>query len=151
MTFEEVIQTTGKLVYTNVGISMMPLIRQGKDVMVIERIEKPLQVNDAVLFIRPGITGRGKYVLHRIRRINGDGTYYIIGDNCISGETVAEESIIGILTQVQRGQRTIGCTDRSYVAFVKIWWFLYPLRVVLKRCRSFAGRCKRGLQALLRR
>ena len=34
-TFEEELKEKGVLVYTNVGTSMRPLIRQGKDVMII--------------------------------------------------------------------------------------------------------------------
>ena len=33
MSFEELLDRDGYLAYTNVGTSMMPLLRQGKDVM----------------------------------------------------------------------------------------------------------------------
>ena len=36
--FEELLKRDGKLVYTNVGVSMMPLLRQHRDVMVIARV-----------------------------------------------------------------------------------------------------------------
>ena len=87
MTFEEVLAQNGKLAYTNVGISMMPLIREGRDVMMIEARETAaIRRYDAVLFRRPGVTGRGAYVLHRILKILPDGKYWIVGDNCTSGE-----------------------------------------------------------------
>ena len=38
-TFEEEIRQNGYLVYTNVGASMMPLLRQNRDLMVIEQKE----------------------------------------------------------------------------------------------------------------
>ena len=38
MTFEEVLEREGRLVYTNVGISMLPLLRQGKDLFVVENM-----------------------------------------------------------------------------------------------------------------
>lgn len=49
--FEEMLDRNGYLAYTNVGVSMMPLLRQGKDVMEIrkkgpERCKK----YDAVLY-----------------------------------------------------------------------------------------------------
>jgi hypothetical protein len=34
-TFEEEIEKNGRLVYTNVGDSMRPLIRQGRDLLII--------------------------------------------------------------------------------------------------------------------
>ena len=36
-TFEEELTRKRKLIYTNVGDSMMPLLRQGKDLLIIER------------------------------------------------------------------------------------------------------------------
>ena len=36
-TFEEELERTGKLIYTNVGDSMMPLIRQDRDLLIIEK------------------------------------------------------------------------------------------------------------------
>lgn len=35
--FEEMLDRNGYLAYTNVGVSMMPLLRQGKDVMEIRK------------------------------------------------------------------------------------------------------------------
>ena len=67
-TFEEELNKSGKLVYTNVGISMLPLLREGKDVMIIEKADDYHRL-DAVLFKRPGVEGRGKYILHRILKI----------------------------------------------------------------------------------
>lgn len=35
--FEDVIDRDGRLVYTNVGDSMKPLIRQDRDILIIEK------------------------------------------------------------------------------------------------------------------
>ena len=35
--FEDIIERDGRLVYTNVGDSMRPLIRQDKDLIIIEK------------------------------------------------------------------------------------------------------------------
>ena len=95
ITFEEELNRSGRLVYTNVGVSMMPLLRQGRDVMLIEKRDpKDLRRFDAVFFKRPGVTGRGAYVMHRILRILPDGNYWIVGDNCTSGEIVPPADIL---------------------------------------------------------
>lgn len=146
MTFEQVLERDGQLAYTNVGVSMMPLLRQGRDLMIIER-KGPERCRklDAVLFKRPGRTGRGAYVLHRILRVNGDGTYWIVGDNCVSGETVAEENVLGVLTAVVRDGKTVPVTAPGYRLYVNTWCRFYPLRIALLRARHFAGRCLRKL------
>ena len=114
-TFEGELERSGKLAYTNVGVSMLPLIRQGKDVMVIEKADtyRPL---DAVLFRRKGVTGRGAYVLHRILKSMPDGKYWIVGDNCVSGELVERGNILGLQHRLQVSRlrapvvRAVSCT-----------------------------------------
>ena len=145
MTFEEILETQGKLIYTNVGISMLPWIHEGKDVMVIEKAPEHLRKNDVVLFVRPRVKGRGKYVLHRIIRCYEDGSFFIRGDNTITGERVLQENIIGILTSIRQPGRTIHVTDRDYRCKVWLWWhFCLPAKTLLWKAR-------RMLVAVIRR
>ncbi|MBR4460670.1 MAG: hypothetical protein IKS26_04100, partial [Paludibacteraceae bacterium] len=60
-TFEDILDCEGRLVYTNVGTSMMPLLRQRHDLMVIEK-KGPERLHwlDVPLFKRDN----GQYVLH---------------------------------------------------------------------------------------
>lgn len=37
ISFEEFLKREGELTYTNVGVSMMPLLRQGKDLFTVKR------------------------------------------------------------------------------------------------------------------
>ncbi|MBQ7714702.1 MAG: S24/S26 family peptidase [Clostridia bacterium] len=152
-TFEEILERDGKVIFTNKGISMMPLLREGRDLMVIERRgETALRRLDAVLFRRPETTGRDAYVMHRILRINGDGTYWIIGDNCVSGDTVKDEDIIGILTAVVRdGKKTVTATNLSYRIYRSTWCRWYRLRIFLKNCAWNAGVAKRKIKSLFRK
>ena len=77
--FEELLERDGKLVYTNVGVSMMPLLRQHRDVMVIGRVPKGerLKKYDAPLYKRRN----GQYILHRILEVR-EKDYVVCGDNC---------------------------------------------------------------------
>ena len=139
--FEEELERSGRLVYTNVGVSMLPLLREGRDVMVIEKADPSrLRRYDAVLFRRPGVRGRGAYVMHRILRVNRDGTYWIVGDNCDSGETVEQGNILGVLTSVKRGKKTVRVTDSGYKLYVLLWCAPYPLRFAILRSKRFFAR-----------
>lgn len=137
MSFEEYLEKNGTLVYTNVGVSMMPLLRQGRDLMVIRRKgEERCRKYDAVLFKR----ANGQYVLHRIVKVLENG-YYIIGDNCVAGEFVREEQVLGILTEVSRdGRKTIRMTDRMYLVYVHLWCDALPVRCFLLRVKSVVRR-----------
>ena len=142
-TFLQILQETGCLIYTTRGVSMRPLLRQGKDVVVIETPKGPCKKYDTVLFLRPN----GKYVLHRILKDFGD-QYWIVGDNCVSGETVRRDQIIGVMTSVKRGRRTIRVTDWHYRLYTHIWCDIYPVRFFLLRIKNFVWR---GLRCVKRR
>ena len=140
MTFEEMLERDGKLIYTNKGVSMMPLLRADRDVMVIEACRaSEVRKYDAVLFVRPGKT-KNAYVLHRVLRLNPDGTFWIVGDNCCGGENVRGEQIIGRLKTVLRDGRSTEMTDWRYRCYVYLWCAPYPLRFVILRMKSFVGK-----------
>ena len=137
VTFEEELARSGKVVYTNVGVSMMPLLREGRDLMVIHKVDVgKLHKYDAVLYKRPNVKGRGAYVLHRILRICPDGRFWIVGDNCISGEMVSAENIIGVLTAVQRGNKTVSVNSFRMKLYVFLWCAPYPIRFFILRVRN---------------
>lgn len=141
VTFEEELARSGKVVYTNVGVSMMPLLRQGRDLMVIYKADTAkLRKYDAVLFKRPNVNGRGRYVLHRLLRICPDGRFWIVGDNCASGEMVSPENILGILKAVQRGKKTISVDSFGIKLYVFFWAAPYPIRFFFLKLRHLAGR-----------
>ena len=80
-TYEEELQKNGKIIHTNVGTSMMPLLRQNRDVMIIERPEGRLKKYDVPLYKRKN----GQYVLHRILKVR-EKDYVICGDHCVKKE-----------------------------------------------------------------
>ena len=47
-TFSQVLEETGCVVYTTRGVSMRPLLRQGKDVVVIEKPKEHCKKYDTV-------------------------------------------------------------------------------------------------------
>ena len=129
--FEEELAKNGSIAFTNVGVSMKPLLKEGRDVMLIRAADgKSVRKYDAVLFRRPGITGRGEYVLHRVLKRLPDGSFWIVGDNCTRGETVAPENVLGVLEAILRKGKRISVTAFSYRVYVFFWGVLYPLRIL---------------------
>ncbi len=141
--FENEIQSKGYILHTNDGDSMMPLLRQHKDIMVIKKITEPLKKYDAVLFKRPN----GSYVLHRIVKVCGLGNYRIAGDNRTFSETVPEEWIIGILSEVIRDGRHISVESDEYKAYVR----KVPFRRFKLKLKRYPQALKRKIRKLLRR
>lgn len=131
-TFEEVLAKNGKLVYTNVGDSMMPLIRQDKDLLIIEPVHGRLKKYDVPLYKRDS----GQYVLHRILKVRQED-YVICGDNRWQKEYgITDRHIIGVLTGVVRNGKTIPVTDKKYLLYVHVWCDFFPVRAVLVHVRN---------------
>lgn len=148
VSFEEMLDKSGYLVFTNVGTSMMPLLRQGRDVMEIRRKgDERCRKYDAVLY-KVG----SKYILHRIIKVR-ENDYVIVGDNCYRREYgITDEQILGVLTGIVRGGKHISVDDRAYKLYVHLWCDFYPIRAAILFCKHLAGRAvravKRGIKKL---
>ena len=127
-TFEEELKEKGVLVYTNVGTSMCPLIRQGKDVMIIKSVKSSkLKKMDVPLYKREN----GQYVLHRIIKVTKDG-YVIRGDNTYSNEYgVTDSQILGVLSGVIRNGKEISVNSFGYKVYSYFWLYTYYIRKVV--------------------
>ena len=137
--FEELLDTQGYLVYTNVGFSMMPLLRQKRDVIEIRKKEPGrCKKYDAVLYKRGN-----RYILHRILKVLPDG-YLIAGDNCVVLERdIKDKNILGVMTRVVRDGKTISVDDFGYKAYVHLWCDVYPVRMAILKAKRFVYRCLR--------
>ena len=140
--FEDVIERDGRLVYTNVGDSMHPLIRQDRDLLIIEKPQGRLKKYDVPLYKRDN----GQYVLHRVLKVR-DSDYVICGDNRYSKEYgITDRHIIGVLTAVVRDGKEIPITNWRYRLYVHLWRDLFPLRAVILKAKQFPKWLKRKLK-----
>jgi hypothetical protein len=141
-TFEEVLQKQGRLVYKNVGDSMMPLIRQNRDLLIIEKPTGRLKKYDVPLYKRDS----GQYVLHRILKVR-DSDYVICGDNRWKKEYgITDRHIIGVLTGIIRDGVELSVTDRRYQRYVHLWCDFFPIRAAIFYCRDLPRRIRRKVQ-----
>lgn len=144
VSYEEELQRSGKIVVTNVGVSMRPLIKQGRDIIYIGRKEGRLRKYDVPLYKRKN----GDYVLHRIVKVC-DESYVILGDNCISKEYgITDDQIIGVMTSLVRNGKEIDLNGTGYKLYVRVWCITAPVRILLKKTGSFI---KRTARKILRR
>lgn len=131
--FEDVIDRDGKLIYTNVGDSMRPLIRQDRDILIIEKPQGRLKKYDVPLYKRDS----GQYVLHRVLKVR-ENDYVICGDNRYSKEYgITDRHIIGVLTAVVRDGKEIPITDWRYRLYVHLWCDLFSLRAFILKAKHF--------------
>lgn len=120
------------------GVSMLPMLRQGKDTVTLSPIRRPLKKYDIPLYRRDN----GAYVLHRI--VSVDKTYTCIGDNQYIFEPgVRQDQMIAVVTAFKRGSRLFRVSNPFYQMYVRFWHSTRPVR-------KFAGIIKRKFKRLLR-
>ena len=135
-TFEEEIRRKGKLVYTNVGDSMLPLIRQGRDILIISAVNGRLKKYDVPLYKRDS----GQYVLHRILKVRADD-YVICGDNRWQREYgITDRHIIGVLTGIVRDGKEISVNDKRYRLYVHLWCDFFYVRAFILMVKHYIKR-----------
>lgn len=135
-TFEQELERKGKLTYICVGVSMLPLLRQRKDIITIEKKQGRCKKYDVALYKRPN----GSYVLHRVVEVR-EKDYVILGDNCVNKEYgITDENILGVMTSFVRGSREYSVNNRLYRLYSKLWYAIYPMRRLMKKAKSAIGR-----------
>ena len=126
-TFEDELERTGKIIYTNVGDSMMPLLREKRDLVIIKKVEKPLKKYDVPLYKRDS----GQYVLHRILKVRKQD-YVICGDNRYREETgITDNHIIGVLDGIVRDGKEIFVSNWKYKIYVHLWCDFFWIRAFI--------------------
>ena len=111
-TIEDVLLSRGQYVGPTVGVSMLPMLKNRRDTIVVQAKTERLQRLDVALYRRGDA-----YVLHRVLQPI-DGGYIIRGDNCYTDENVPEEDVIGVLTEFYRKGKHVLCTDKKYLKYV---------------------------------
>jgi len=138
---EEVLDAEGVFVTTTSGMSMYPMLRHRRDTVIIRPKNGRLKKYDVPLYRR----GR-EYVLHRIIRVNDNGTYDIRGDNCFEVEKgIPDECIIGYLDGFSRGSKDVGMDCAGYRIYSRVWVALHPLICICKTCKVFAAKVYRKI------
>ena len=123
---EELLKTRDEVMTRTRGISMRPLLRQGRDIVVIKKPQFPLKVGDAPIY---KVKNKKELVLHRILKVNDDGSYIIRGDNLFFKEHVFENQIVGVMRAFYREGKYCECEKSlKYTVYVFLNRISYPLR-----------------------
>ena len=133
---EEILQSGGEFRMNPKGVSMLPLIAQGRDSVVLFRDEeRELKRHDMVFYRRAS----GQFVLHRIMKVEDDGTYTMCGDNQIYLEPgIRKEQIIAHVKALWRKNKLVNYDGVWYKLYLSIWCCM-PIRKLIwfpKRCVS---------------
>ena len=117
------------------GVSMLPMLRQGIDSVLLSPAPQGLRKFDLPLYRREN----GAYILHRVVEVGE--TYTCIGDNQFQPERgVKHEQIIAVVTEFYRGSRRISVTHPGYRIYCGIWHYSRPVRRFWRRGVNYLRR-----------
>ena len=106
------LETAGMATLAVTGCSMLPMLRQGRDTVVLSPVSRRLKPGDIALYRREN----GSYVLHRVIAVMPDG-YRFCGDNQAELEPVFQDQLIAVVTgYIRKGKKRTGdgTGDRLY-------------------------------------
>lgn len=131
----EMLAAGGSVRFSPKGISMMPMLRQGRDSVVLSPAPKILRKYDIPLYRRDN----GQYVLHRI--IAASDTYTCMGDNQFRPEPgIRHDQIIGVVTAFYREGHRIPVTNFRYRVYCRCWHHTRALRHFFRRAVGWLKR-----------
>lgn len=134
-TVEEELSKNGVYASVTSGISMRPLFKTNRDMVILKRPEAEPSKYDVVLYKNRDF----KFVLHRIIGVK-DNKFIIRGDNTYSLEYVDKANIIAVLSEFNRKGKRISVSNKGYRLYARVWNFIYPIRFVLVKLISYVKR-----------
>jgi len=117
----------------------MPLLRQGKDSVILIKSETAPKKRDILFYKRSS----GQFVLHRIVGLSKDGSYVLCGDNQTALEKgITDEMIIATVSAVYRDERRIEKNTFGRKIY-EFFWCIMPLRKLVFFSRRVLSKVKR--------
>ncbi len=125
----ETLEHNGSFTLTVTGNSMRPFLRHLSDNVELVSCEaRPPKTGDIVFFRRSS----GEYILHRIIGKRGD-MFVINGDAQNWTEKIPPESIIAVVSKIERNGKAISCDAPLYRAAHALWRCTRIVRPVIFR------------------
>ena len=141
---EEILASGGEFQMYPKGTSMLPLIVQTRDSVVLKRdFDVPAKKHDIAFYRRKN----GQFVLHRVMKICSDGTYIMCGDNQTSLEKgIEKEQIIAYVSLINRKNKAVRMDGFIYSTYVFLW-----TKMPIRRIGLFLRRVKSKLARSIRK
>ena len=123
-TIESELESHGIYASNTMGVSMRPLFKTHRDMVILKKPEGELKKYDVALY-----RVREKYILHRVIAVR-EHEYIIRGDNTFKKEHIPKEAVIGVLIAFNRCGKRHEVTELGYKIYSRVWHYIYPLRVL---------------------
>ena len=106
------------------GGSMVPFLRHKKSAVVLTSPTPPYRRGDILLYLR-----RADWcILHRVVRVEADGTLVMCGDAQTVLERIRPDQVVAQVSHVRHGTKITDCGAWHLRAAVAVWMALRPIR-----------------------
>ncbi len=134
---KEQLELNGEVRFKPRGTSMLPLIRQGKDEVIVKKLGGNLNKFDIVFYCRKN----GDFVLHRFIGFDKNGGYIMRGDNQTFKEYgISNDNIIGVVKSVVRGGELVIASTPLFNAWVYYSRIYVPIMTVHRKIKNLSRR-----------
>ncbi len=124
--------------FTPHGISMRPMLEDGRDRVMLVPPPQVLKKYDLALYQREN----GQYVLHRVVKVGQ--TYTFVGDNQFVYEpNIRPDQVIAVVSEFVRKGRHYDVRHGGYRLYCRVW-------IGTLSARHFAHKVRRKLQIMLK-
>ncbi len=138
---EETLIKEGVIAAVTSGVSMRPLFRTHRDMVILKRAENTLKKFDVALY-----KSGEKYILHRVIKVIPEEKIYIIrGDNTYRKEKVPFDAVLAYLISFNRRGKSGKVTDLSYRLYSAAWHFIYPIRNFIHALKTVLAKAYRKI------
>lgn len=131
------LETAGRANLAVTGCSMLPMLRQGRDIVILEPVANSLQAGDVALYQRED----SSYVLHRVITVAKNG-YVFCGDNQAEQEQVDHRQLVARVTGYIRNGKEHDLKSAGYRLYCWAWVRLFCLRKYYIAIRRRLGRLR---------
>ncbi len=146
----EKLDSGGEIAYSPKGRSMLPLIKQGRDTVILKKPDRKLKKGDIIFLRRTD----GSFVLHRIIKVQKDGKYTICGDNqYILEKNIDNDNIIARICALKRGEKDFNLDGLPHKIYFRLLFLrrfrlkylsIRAVKTVVKKILRFFGLRKDG-------
>ena len=112
----EVLSKGGTFTFIPRGTSMLPLIREGLDSVILSPLCEKIYPGDIILYKRDN----GQFVLHRVMKVKKD-SFTMCGDNQVVFEHgIRRHNMIAVVTGILRdGEEITFSENKEYFSYMK--------------------------------
>lgn len=129
--FQECLAAGQSVRFSPRGTSMLPMLRQGKDAVVLSPVPQRLKKYDLPLYRREN----GQFVLHRVVKV---GEWYTcMGDNQFRKEKgLSHTQMIAVVSAFSRSGKEHSVEEWQYRLYCRVWNYSRPIRRMWRLARG---------------